>query len=53
MSLSDLAAIGSFTSGTAVFFSFFFLAFQLRQANRNPEVPDAASAHGQKRGHSS
>lgn len=35
MSLSDLAAIGSFASGIAVFFSFFFLAFQLRQANRN------------------
>lgn len=35
MSLSDLAAIGSFTSGVAVFFSFFFLAFQLRQANQN------------------
>lgn len=35
MSLSDLAAIGSFVSGIAVFFSFFFLAVQLRQANRN------------------
>ena len=35
MSLSDLAAFGSFVSGIAVFFSFFFLAFQLRQANRN------------------
>jgi hypothetical protein len=35
MSLADLAAIGSFASGVAVFFSFFFLAFQLRQANRN------------------
>jgi hypothetical protein len=35
MSLSDLAAFGSFVSGIAVFFSFFFLAVQLRQANRN------------------
>lgn len=35
MPLSDLAAVGSFASGVAVFFSFFFLAFQLRQANRN------------------
>jgi len=35
MSLSDLAAVGSFVSGFAVFFSFFFLALQLRQANRN------------------
>lgn len=35
MSLSDLAAVGSFASGVAVFFSFVFLAFQLRQANRN------------------
>ncbi|HXS50685.1 MAG TPA: hypothetical protein VN713_11240 [Sphingomicrobium sp.] len=35
MSLSDLAALGSFISGIAVFFSFFFLAVQLRQANRN------------------
>jgi len=35
MSLSDLAAIGSFVSGIAVFFSFFFLAVQLWQANRN------------------
>lgn len=35
MSLSDLAAVGSFVSGVAVFFSFFFLAVQLRQANRN------------------
>ena len=35
MPLSDLAAVGSFVSGIAVFFSFFFLAVQLRQANRN------------------
>jgi hypothetical protein len=35
MSLSDLAAIGSFISGIAVFLSFIFLARQLRQANRN------------------
>jgi len=35
MSLSDLAAIGSFISGIAVFLSFIFLALQLRQANRN------------------
>jgi hypothetical protein len=38
MSLSDLAAIGSFVSGIAVFFSFFFLALQLRQANRNQKA---------------
>ena len=35
MSLSDLAAVGSFISGIAVFLSFIFLALQLRQANRN------------------
>jgi hypothetical protein len=35
MSLSDLAAIGSFVSGIAVVFSFIFLALQVRQANRN------------------
>jgi hypothetical protein len=35
MSLSDLAAAGSFISGIAVFLSFIFLALQLRQANRN------------------
>lgn len=34
MSLSDLAAIGSFVSGVAVVFSFVFLALQIRQANR-------------------
>lgn len=38
MSLSDLAAIGSFVSGIAVFFSFVFLALQLRQANRNQKA---------------
>ena len=35
MSLSDLAEVGSLASRIAVFFSFVFLAFQLRQANRN------------------
>lgn len=35
MALSDLAALGSFISGIAVFLSFIFLALQLRQANRN------------------
>jgi hypothetical protein len=35
MSLSDLAAIGSFVSGIAVVISFIFLALQVRQANRN------------------
>lgn len=35
MSLSDLAAVGSFISGIAVCLSFIFLALQLRQANRN------------------
>ena len=35
MSLSDLAAVGSFVSGMAVVISFVFLAFQIRQANRN------------------
>lgn len=35
MSLTDLAAFGSFLSGIAVFFSFVFLALQLRQSNRN------------------
>lgn len=35
MSLSDLASIGSFSSGIAVVFSFVFLALQMRQANKN------------------
>jgi len=35
MSLSDLAAIGSFISGIAVVISFLFLALQMRQTNRN------------------
>ena len=35
MSLSDLAAIGSFVSAVAVVFSIVFLALQVRQANRN------------------
>lgn len=35
MSLSDLAAVGSFVSGIAVVVSFTFLALQIRQANWN------------------
>ena len=35
MSLSDLAALGSFISGVAVVFSFIFLALQMRQSNSN------------------
>ena len=35
MSLSDLAAIGSFIGGVAVVVSFAFLAFQLRQSTHN------------------
>lgn len=35
MSLTELAAMGNFASGVAVFVSFIFLALQLRQANRN------------------
>lgn len=35
MSLSDLAALGSFVSGIAVVVSFIFLALQIRQANSN------------------
>ena len=35
MSLSDLAALGSFISGVAVLISFVFLAFQLRQNAHN------------------
>jgi hypothetical protein len=35
MSLSDLAAVGSFLSAIAVVFSLIFLALQVRQANRN------------------
>ena len=35
MTLSDLAALGSFVSGIAVVFSFVFLALQMRQAARN------------------
>ena len=34
MSLSDLAALGSFVSGLAVLVSLIFLYFQLRQVNR-------------------
>jgi hypothetical protein len=37
MSLTDLAAVGSFISGIAVFLSFIFLGLQLRQANRNQQ----------------
>ena len=35
MTLNELAAIGNFVSGIAVFVSFVFFALQLRQANRN------------------
>ena len=35
MSLSDLAAIGSLLSATAVVFSLIFLSLQIRQANKN------------------
>jgi hypothetical protein len=35
MTLSDLAAIGSFIGGVAVVVSFVFLAFQLRQSTHN------------------
>ena len=35
MSLSDLAAVGSFVSGLAVVVSFTFLALQIRQSNWN------------------
>lgn len=35
MSLSDLAAAGSFVSGLAVVITLFFLLLQMRQANRN------------------
>ena len=35
MSLSDLAALGSFISGVAVLISFVFLAFQMRQNAHN------------------
>jgi hypothetical protein len=35
MSLSDLAAAGTFVSGVAVVFSIIFLALQVRQTNRN------------------
>jgi hypothetical protein len=35
MTLSDLAAVGSFSSGVAVVFSFIFLALQMRQSNKN------------------
>ncbi|MEQ1817618.1 MAG: hypothetical protein ABL871_03325 [Terricaulis sp.] len=35
MSLSDLAAIGSFIGGVAVVVSFGFLVFQLRQSTHN------------------
>lgn len=35
MTLTDLAAIGSFISGVAVVVSFVFLTLQIRQTNRN------------------
>jgi hypothetical protein len=35
MSLSDLAALGSFISGIAVVISFVFLGLQIRQADKN------------------
>jgi hypothetical protein len=35
MSLSDLAALGSFVSGVAVMVTLIFLLLQMRQANRN------------------
>jgi len=35
MSLSDLAALGSFVSGVAVVVSFIFMALQMRQSNQN------------------
>jgi len=35
MTLSDLAALGSFVSGVAVVFSFVFLGLQIRQSDRN------------------
>jgi len=35
MSLSDLAAFGSFVSGLAVLVSLIFLLLQVRQTNRN------------------
>src|SRR5215469_1818652 len=44
MSLSDLAALGSFISGLAVLLSFAFLALQLRQSNVNQR----ASMQGQR-----
>jgi hypothetical protein len=38
MSLSDLAAIGNFTSGVAILVSFVFLGLQIRQGNRNQQA---------------
>ena len=38
MSLSDLAAIGSFVSGVAVLVSLVYLALQVRQAERNQQA---------------
>ena len=44
MSLSDLAAVGSFVSGVAVLISFVFLAVQLRQSAHNQR----ASVHNER-----
>jgi hypothetical protein len=38
MSLSSLAAVGSFISSIAVVFSFVFLALQMRQSNQNQKA---------------
>src|SRR5215831_4516076 len=38
MSLSDLAALGSFVSGVAVLISLIYLALQVRQAERNQQI---------------
>jgi hypothetical protein len=38
MSLSDLAALGSFVSGVAVLISLIYLALQVRQTKRNQQI---------------
>jgi hypothetical protein len=39
MSLSNLAAVGSFVSSIAVVFSFIFLALQVRRRLAEPAAP--------------
>jgi hypothetical protein len=45
MSLSDLAAVGSFVSGIAIVFSFIFLALQVHQIQSQPKIAHSAGSY--------